>query len=102
MPPFKDVKESPDFVANWYRSHGYQCLAITDHEFLLDVAPLNKKYGRDGKFLILPGEEISQAIADPTRLNGLWVFHINGININKPVIRLDPKTTDAMMAVQIY
>src|SRR5688572_26181467 len=42
--PNSDANATPEFVAEWYRSHGYQCLVITDHEFLTDVEPLNRKY----------------------------------------------------------
>ena len=84
--PGSDANETPDFAANWYRSHGYQCLVITDHEFLTDVAPLNSKYGGDGKFLVLPGQEITQAVADPAHPNGLRYVHVNGLNINKAIM----------------
>src|ERR1700733_14445936 len=59
-----DVNGSLEFVADWYRSHGYQCLVITNHEVLSDVAPINRKYGPEAGFLVIPGQEITQGVYD--------------------------------------
>jgi hypothetical protein len=86
--PGSDANESPDFVAQWYRSHGYQCLVITDHENFTDVAPVNAKYATDGHFLVIPGQEITQTLPDPTHLGGVRHLHINGINTDKLILPL--------------
>jgi hypothetical protein len=62
--PNSDANGTPDFVARWYKEHGYQCLVITDPEFLTDVEPLNRDYGKDGTFLVLRGQEITQIVRD--------------------------------------
>ena len=90
--PGPGANESPAFVAQWYRSHGYQCLVITDHEFHTDVAPLNLQYGSDGRFLVLRGQEISQMVADPTHQpGGVRHLHVNGINTDRVIMPIGPK-----------
>lgn len=86
--PGSDANESPEFVATWYRAHGYQCLVITDHENFTDVAPLNARYAGDGHFLVIRGQEITQTLADPAQPGGLRHLHINGINTDKLILPL--------------
>ena len=47
-----DGQQSPAEAVEWYRSHGYDFLAITDHDGLTDVSSMS-----DGRFLLLPGLE---------------------------------------------
>jgi hypothetical protein len=69
-----DGDSSPDEVARWYRSHGYHFLVMTDHNFLTSVDGLNALLGADERFLILPGEEVTDRIGNlPLHLNGLAV-----------------------------
>jgi hypothetical protein len=82
-PPHSDANETPEFVVEWYRSHGYQCLVLTEHEFLTDVAPLNRKFGGDGNFLVLQGQEITQTLVDRSHPYGLRQLHVNGINVDR-------------------
>jgi hypothetical protein len=81
-----DGNAAPVEVVRWYREHGYQFVVITDHEFLTDVAPLQALYGADGKFLVMPGQEVSQMIADPSHQDGLRQAHVNGIGTSRLVI----------------
>jgi len=60
-----DGDTAPDAVVRWYREHGYQFLIITDHEFVTGVGPLNALFGAEGRFLVLPGQEITHWSADP-------------------------------------
>jgi hypothetical protein len=85
-PPHSDANGAPLFVAQWYRDHGYQCLVITDHEFLTDVNPLNHAYAEDSKFLVIQGQEITQALRDPSHPDGMRQAHVNGINIGKSIM----------------
>lgn len=62
-----DGDTAPDGVVRWYREHGYQFLFVTDHEFITDPAPLNALFGAAERFLVLPGQEITQWGADPAR-----------------------------------
>jgi len=69
-----DGDSSPDEVARWYREHGYHFLVMTDHNFLTSVDGLNALLGADERFLILPGEEVTDGVdRKPLHVNGLAV-----------------------------
>ena len=70
-----DGDTAPDAVVRWYREHGYNFLFITDHEFITDVDPLNALFGAEGRFLALPGQEVTQWGADPAQRSA----HINAL-----------------------
>jgi hypothetical protein len=58
---------TPTEVARWYGEHGYQFLAITDHDTFID--PASVEY--DG-LLLIPGEELAVEISGkPIHLNAL-------------------------------
>ena len=64
-----DGDSPPDEVAGWYRGHGYDFLAFTDHDRVTAVEDLNEEYG--GEFLLLAGEELSAAARwRPVHING--------------------------------
>jgi hypothetical protein len=61
-----------DEVARWYREHGYNFLVITDHNFLTDVDVLNQLYGKEGRYLVVKGDEVSDNCdGKPIHLNAL-------------------------------
>ena len=85
--PGSDANGSPEFVAEWYRTHGYQCVVITDHEHLTDVSSLNQKYGSE--FLVIKGQEVTDSVRAPNRRDGVRHTHMNGIGLeklDKPII----------------
>ncbi|MGE4411209.1 MAG: CehA/McbA family metallohydrolase [Sphingobium sp.] len=77
-----DGDSSPDHVARWYKEHGYQFLFITDHGYVTDVAPLNALLGASGRFLIMPGEEITQSRRGEGRGNEA---HVNALFTTKSI-----------------
>jgi len=63
---------TPDEVVSWYRTHGYQFLVLTDHNFLTNVDGLNAIHAGDEKFLVVRGEEVTARAGDkPVHINGL-------------------------------
>jgi hypothetical protein len=76
-----DGDSSPDAVVRWYREHDYQFLFITDHEYITDVAPLNAVFGASERFLVVPGQEITQWGEDPKRSSA----HLNALFISKEI-----------------
>jgi hypothetical protein len=71
-----DGDSTPVEVATWYREHGYQFLALTDHNHLTEIAGLNATLGAKEKFLLLPAEELTdQYLKKP--------IHINALNLTK-------------------
>jgi hypothetical protein len=85
-----DANASPAEVVSWFKDHGYQFVVITDHENLTDVVPLNQKYAAPDKFLIIPGQEITQVIADSEHVDGVRHAHMNGINTNRVIMPIRP------------
>ena len=73
-----DGDSTPDEVVRWYRSHGYRFLVLTDHNFLTSVDGLNALHGADDKFLVVRGEEVSDAFEGKP-------LHVNGLNLNRQV-----------------
>ena len=73
-----DGDSTPDDVVRWYREHRYQFLVLTDHNFLTDVSALNALHGADQKFLIIRGEEVTDAFGDKS-------IHVNGLDVNERV-----------------
>lgn len=65
---------TPDEVVRWYRTHGYQFLVLTDHNFLTNVDGLNAMHGADEKFLVVRGEEVTARAGDKA-------VHVNGLDI---------------------
>jgi hypothetical protein len=67
-----DGDSTPDDVVRWYREHGYNFVAITDHNYLTSVDGLNSLHGADDKFLVIKGEEVTDRFGDkPIHVNGL-------------------------------
>jgi hypothetical protein len=97
-PPGSDANETPERVVDWYRQHGYQCIVITDHEFLTDVEPLNRKY--PGDFLVIRGQEITQIVADAGHHQGVRHAHVNGINTNRVIMPLRPADVSGKQGLQ--
>lgn len=81
-----DVNATPAEVAAWYKGHGYQCLVITDHEHMTDVAPLNATSGADRTFLVLSGQEVTQMVSDPSLPGGIRHAHVNGIGTKTAIM----------------
>ncbi|WP_437561211.1 CehA/McbA family metallohydrolase [Sorangium sp. So ce542] len=63
--------DSPaQLVFAWYRDHGYQFLALTDHNNYLDATRPPASQVQD--FLVIPGEEVTMAAAgQPVHVNAL-------------------------------
>jgi hypothetical protein len=72
-------------VARWYRTHGYQFLFVTDHEFVTDVAPLNATFAGPARFLAISAQEITQRTADPAHPDGVRQAHMNALGISQVI-----------------
>jgi len=81
-----DGNAAPDTVVSWYREHGYQFVFITDHEIVTDSAPLNAVFGTAGKFLVMPGQEVSQILIDPAHPEKQRHAHINALGVTKVIL----------------
>ena len=68
-----DGDSSPDEVARWYREHRYDFLVLSDHNYLTEVAGLNATIGAKEKFLLIPGEEVTDSFEKKP-------IHVNAYN----------------------
>jgi len=73
-----DGDSTPETVARWYKSNGYQFLALSDHNVLTEAGPLNALLGEAGKFLLMPGEEVTDSFRGAP-------VHVNGYNLSRLV-----------------
>jgi hypothetical protein len=51
-----DGDSPPEYVARWYKDHGYDFLILSDHNTLTD--PETLAHLVDDGFLLIPGEEV--------------------------------------------
>ncbi|HKP69594.1 MAG TPA: CehA/McbA family metallohydrolase [Pyrinomonadaceae bacterium] len=86
-----DGDSLPVDVARWYATHGYDFVVITDHEHVTDVAPLNAEFGNGGKFLVIPGQEITDRYDTKP-------YHVNALGLTQVV--LPKKATGAVANMQ--
>jgi len=71
-----DGDSTPHEVATWYREHGYQFLTLSDHNHLTGVSGLNAVHAAREKFLLIPGEEVTDRFGDKH-------IHVNAYNLSK-------------------
>lgn len=74
-----DGDSTPDDVVKWYREHNYNFLFLTDHEYITDPKPLNDLFGKNGSFLMIAGQEVTDSFGNKP-------YHSNGLGINKVVM----------------
>jgi hypothetical protein len=67
-----DGDSSPEFVARWYKDHGYDFLVLSDHNTLTDTEALG--HLQDESFLLVPGEEVTSGFEGKS-------VHVNGLNL---------------------
>ena len=73
-----DGDSTPAEVVKWYKEHKYHFLVLSDHNYLTRVDGMNSIYGAEEKFLLIPGEEVTDGFEDKP-------IHVNGLNINEMV-----------------
>ena len=67
-----DGDSSPEYVARWYKDHGYDFLVLTDHNVFTDPRALEHLI--DSTFLLIPGEEVTSSFENAS-------VHVNGLNL---------------------
>jgi hypothetical protein len=83
-----DGDATPDDVARWYRDHGYDFLALTDHNLL--SSPPDSAALATPALTLIPGEEVSMWV------HGLQV-HVNALCTHAPITGGEfPRATDAL------
>jgi len=77
-----DGDSSPDAVVRWYKEHRYNFVVITDHNFCTEVRGLNLVFAAENKFLVIPGEEVTDKFEDEKRFSAI---HLNAVNLGKTI-----------------
>jgi hypothetical protein len=72
-----DGDSSPEYVAQWYKDHGYDFLVLSDHNTLTDPDWLSHLV--DGSFLLIPGEEVTSSFQSKA-------VHVNALNLHELVM----------------
>jgi hypothetical protein len=78
-----DGDSPPEYVARWYKEHGYDFLVLSDHNVLTDPGPLAHLV--DGSFLLIPGEEVTSGFQGKA-------VHVNGLDIHEVLPPQDDST----------
>lgn len=74
-----DGDSTPEEVTRWYYDNGYNFLVLSDHNVLTKVEELNAKYQKDERFVLIPGEEVTNKFGNKP-------LHINGLNVEKLIV----------------
>ena len=90
---------TPDEVVRWYREHDYHFVVLSDHNFLTSVDGLNALYGADEQFLVIRGEEVTDAFEDkPIHINGIDVQSLVDPQGGNSVVEVIQRNVDAIRA----
>jgi hypothetical protein len=108
---WSDGDELPEMVADWYKSHGYNFLAISDHDLMMageKWAPkgnnhqvrlktfdeVSAKLAEPNKFLLIPNEEISARL-------GEYRVHVNAMNLAEPIAPRLGRTVEETLSLNL-
>lgn len=80
-----DGDSPPEVVANWYKTHGYRFLVLSDHNVFTD--PRLLAHLVDSTFLLIPGEEVTSSFESKP-------VHVNGLNIPG---HIEPRTDSTLV-----
>ncbi len=81
-----DGDSPPEYVAQWYKDHGYDFLVLSDHNVFTDPATL--AHLMDSTFLLIPGEEVTSSFEEAS-------VHVNGLNIPHVI---EARTAESLVA----
>jgi len=94
-----DGDSSPDAVVRWYKEHDYNFVVITDHNFLTNVRGLNEIFAAEGKFLVIPGEEVTDKLIRPDSSRA--PVHFCAINLQKKIIPAGGKSIAGILQADV-
>ncbi len=96
-----DGDSTSDEVTRWYKEHGYHFLVLSDHNVLVPTADLARLHGEPERFLLVPGEEVTDAFEKkPLHINGLNVAQLVEPRHGTSVLDTLQRNTDAIRAAR--
>ena len=94
-----DGDSPPEVVAQWYKSHGYRFLVLSDHNVFTD--PRTLAHLVDSTFLLIPGEELTSSFeSKPVHVNGLNLPGLVEARTDSTLVGTIQKNVDAIREVQ--
>ncbi len=94
-----DGDTTPDDVVKWYREHGYNFIVITDHDSITEVSGLNSLHGKEGSFIVIRGEEVTDRFDKrPYHVNGLGLQSVVKPQNGQSVVENLQRNVDAVRA----
>jgi hypothetical protein len=94
-----DGDSPPEYVARWYREHGYSFLVLSDHNVFTD--PVTLRALVDTSFILIPGEEVTSSFERrPVHVNGLNLPHLVEPQTDTTLVGTIQKNVDAIIAVE--
>jgi predicted metal-dependent phosphoesterase TrpH len=94
-----DGDSPPEVVAQWYKSHGYRFLVLSDHNVFTD--PRTLAHLVDSTFLLIPGEELTSSFeSKPVHVNGLNLPGLIEARTDSTLVGTIQKNVDAIREVQ--
>jgi hypothetical protein len=93
-----DGDSSPEYVAQWYKDHGYDFLVLSDHNAFTDPSTLAHLV--DSDFLLIPGEELTSSFdGAPVHVNGLNIPHVIEARTAETLVATIQANVDAVREV---
>jgi hypothetical protein len=94
-----DGDSPPEYVAQWYKEHGFDFLVLSDHNVFTDPAQLAHLV--DSTFLLIPGEEVTSSFEErPVHVNGLNLPGLVEPQRDSTMVGTIQKNVDAIRAVE--
>jgi hypothetical protein len=93
-----DGDSPPEYVASWYKEHGYDFLVLSDHNVLTDPGVLAQLV--DSTFIVIPGEEVTSSFQRrPVHVNGLNLAAVVEPQVGPTLVATVQENVDAVRAV---
>jgi hypothetical protein len=94
-----DGDSPPEYVARWYKEHGYDFLVLSDHNVFTDPASLAQLV--DSAFILITGEEVTASFERiPVHVNGLNIPHLVEPQSGNTLVETLQNNVDAVREVR--
>jgi hypothetical protein len=94
-----DGDSPPEYVARWYKEHGYDFLVLSDHNGFTDPAGLAQLV--DTSFILIAGEEVTASFEKiPVHVNGLNISGLVEPRTGASLVETIQNNVDAVREVQ--
>jgi hypothetical protein len=93
-----DGDSPPEYVARWYKEHGYNFLVLSDHNVFTDPTQLAQLV--DTSFILIGGEEVTASYEKiPVHVNGLNILGVIEPRTGQTLVETLQNNVDAVREV---